>query len=149
MPGYHIMSTIVGDRDMYTRRRSDRLMVAVAGGAIGFALVCARPAAAQQADQPAADSGSGLEDITVAATPNRPASIELVNGSQSTLAGPPANGDATVAEPKAPNGGIEGFIEGGFGSHGLRTAGGAVTVPLVKDRLQLSVEGYATHAGFR
>jgi len=134
---------------MSTRRRSDRLMVAVAGGAIGFALACAPPAAAQQADQSAADSGSGLEDIVVAATPNKPASVELLSGAQSTLAGPPASGGATAAEPKAPNGGIEGFIEGGFGSHGLRTTGGAVTLPLVKDRLKLSIEGYATHAGFR
>jgi len=129
---------------MLRRRRSVRSTVAVAGAVIGFALAGAHPAAAQQADRPAADGGGGLEGIVVAPQPNKPASVELVNGPQG---GPSANDGAPVAEAKAP--GIEGFIEGGVGSHGTKMLGGAVTVPLVKGRLQLSVEGYATHAGIR
>lgn len=134
---------------MLPRRRSVRSMAALAGGFIGLALACTHPAAAQQADQPAADSEAGLEDIVVAAHPNKPASVELLNSPQSTLSGLPTNGGATVAEPKVPTSGFEGFIEGGFGSYGLKTIGGAVTVPLVKGKLQLSVEGYETHAGVR
>ena len=131
---------------MFTRRRSVRFTAALAGGAIGLALACTPPATAQQADPSAADSGGGLEGIVVAAPPNKPASVELVNGPQS---GSLTNGAATVAQPTAPTGGLEGFIEGGFGNHGMRTLGGAVTVPLVKGKLQLSVEGYETHAGGR
>ena len=85
----------------------------------------------------------------VAADPAKPASVELVNGPHGTLAGSPTNGSATMGEPGAPANGIEGYIEGGFGNHGLKTMGGAVTVPLVKGKLELSVEGYETHAGVR
>ena len=124
-------------------------MAALAGGLSLFALACTHPAAAQQGDQPAADGGGDLKEIVVAAPPNKPASVELFSGSQGTLSGPPANGATTAAEPKAPASGFEGFIEGGFGSYGLKTIGGAVTIPLVKGKLQLSVEGYETHAGVR
>ena len=134
---------------MLPRRRSVRFMAALAGGVCVFTLACTHPAAAQQADRPAADGGDGLKEIVVAAPPNKPASVELVNGPQSTLSGPPANGGATVAEPKAPTSGFEGFIEGGFGSYGAKTIGGAVTVPLVKGKLMLSVEGYDMHTGGR
>jgi hypothetical protein len=48
-----------------------------------------------------------------------------------------------------PTSGFGGFIEGGVGSHGGRTLGGAVTLPLVKDKLTLHIEGYDTHFGTR
>lgn len=149
-PSSHIMLDVVGDLEMLKRRRSLRFMAALAGAVIGFAIACTRPAAAQQADQPAADSGGGLEDIVVAVDPAKPRSIELANVPYGSLSGSPTDGGgATVGEPRASANGIEGFIEGGVGSHGLKTMGGAVTVPLVKGKLQLSVEGYETHAGVR
>jgi hypothetical protein len=119
-------------------------MAALAGGVSWFALAYTLPAAAQQADQPAA--AGGLDEIVVAARPNSVASVELMNSPQG---GPPTDGGATVAEPKTPASGFEGFIEGSVGSYGQRTIGGAVTIPLVKDKLLLSVEGYETHIGAR
>jgi outer membrane receptor protein involved in Fe transport len=126
-----------------------RFMAALAGGVSGFALACTHPAAAQQADQPAADGGGGLGEIVVAAPPNKPASVELVNGPHGILSGPATSGGTTAAEPTAPASGLEGFVEGGFGSYGLKTFGGAVTVPLVRGKLLLHVEGYDTHTGVR
>ena len=82
----------------------------------------------------------------MAAQPNRPASVELADGLQG---GSSSNDGAVPAELKAPASGLEGYIEAGIGTHGLRTVGGAVTVPLVKGRLQLSIEGYEAHAGSR
>jgi len=111
---------------------------------IGLSLAGAHPAGAQQAAQPAADSGAGLGGIVVAPQPNRPASVELVSGPPG---GAPATYGAPAAESKAP--GIEGFIEGGIGSHGAKALGGGLTVPLAKGRLQLSVEGYESHFGAR
>ena len=134
---------------MSPRRRSVRFTAVLAGGVSVFALACTHPAVAQQADQPATDGGGGLKEIVVASPPNKPASVELLTGPQGILSVPPTNGGATAAEPKASAGGLEGFIEGGFGSYGSKTIGGAVTVPLVKGKLQLSVEGYATHTGVR
>jgi outer membrane receptor protein involved in Fe transport len=134
---------------MLTHRRSVRFVAALAGGLSGFALACTRPAAAQQADQPTAEGGGGLQEIVVAAHPNNPASVELVRGPQDTLSGTPTDGGATVAESKMPASGLEGFIEGSVGSYGQRTIGGAVTIPLVQDKLTLHVEGYETHFGTR
>ena len=134
---------------MLTPRYSERFIPALAGGVIGFALACTPPAAAQQANRPAADTEGGLEDIVVAAQPNRPAPVELLNGSQTTLSGIPTNGSATVAEPKAQINGLEGYIEGGFGSYGLKTIGGAVTIPLAKGKLELSVGGSEMRVGVR
>lgn len=126
-----------------------RFMAALAAGIGGFALACTHPAAAQQADQPAADGGGGIAEIVVAAPPNKPAPVELVTRPHGILSGPPTSGGATAAEPSAPAGGLEGYVEGGFGSYGLRTFGGAVTVPLVRGKLVLHVEGYDTHTGVR
>jgi hypothetical protein len=124
-------------------------MAALAGAVSGFALAYTQPAAAQQADQPAAAGGGGLDEIVVAARPNGVVSVPLVNGPQDTLSGLLTNGGATVAEPKMPASEFEGFIEGSVGSYGQRTIGGAVTVPLVKDKLLLHIEGYDTHIGTR
>jgi outer membrane receptor protein involved in Fe transport len=124
-------------------------MAALAGGFSGFALAYTHPAAAQQADQPTAEGGGGIDEIVVAARPNSVASVPLVTGPQGTLSGPPTNGGATVAEPKMPTSGLEGFIEGSVGSYGRNTIGGAVTVPLVEGKLILHVEGYETHTGAR
>ncbi len=129
--------------------RSVRFVAALAGGVGWFALACTLPAAAQQADQPTAAGGGGLDEIVVAARPNSVASVELVKGPQDTLSGPLTNGGATVADPKMPTSGFEGFIEGGVGSYGLKTIGGAVTIPLVKGKLTLHIEGYETHFGTR
>jgi iron complex outermembrane receptor protein len=54
-----------------------------------------------------------------------------------------------MAEPKMPTSGFEGFIEGSVGNYGRRAMGGAVTVPLVQDKVLLQVEGYETHTGAR
>jgi hypothetical protein len=124
-------------------------MAALAGGVTGFALAYTHPAAAQQADQPTAEGGGGLDEIVVAARPNSVASVPLVIGPQGMLSGPPTNGGATVAEPKMPTSGFEGFIEAGVGSYGRNTIGGAVTVPLVEGKLILHVEGYETQTGAR
>ena len=132
---------------MLPRRRSVRFMAALAGAVSGFALAYTQPAAAQQADQPTA--AGGLDEIVVAARPNSVASVELVKGPQDALSGPPTNGGATVADPKMPTSGFEGFIEGSVGSYGRNTIGGAVTVPLVEGKLILRVEGYETHTGTR
>jgi outer membrane receptor protein involved in Fe transport len=137
----------MGDREMLPHRRSVRFVVALAGGVSGFALAYTHPAAAQQADQPTAEGG--LEEIVVAARPNNVASVELVKGPQGTLSGSPTDGGATVAEPKMPTSGFEGFIEGAVGSYGRQTMGGAVTVPLVGGKGLLRVEGYETHIGAR
>jgi outer membrane receptor protein involved in Fe transport len=122
-------------------------MVALAGGV--SALAYTHPAAAQQADQRTAYGGGDLEEIVVAPRPNDVASVELMKASQDTLSGPPTNGGATMAEPKMPTGGFEGFIEGSVGSYGHRAMGGAVTVPLLDDKLLVHVEGYEARTGFR
>jgi outer membrane receptor protein involved in Fe transport len=124
-------------------------MAVLAGGISGLALACTHPAAAQQADQPTANGGGGLQEIVVAAYPNNPASVELVKGPQDTLSGLPTTGGATVAEPKMPTSGLEGFIEAGVGSYGQHTIGGGVTVPLVGGKMSLRIEGYETHIGVR
>ena len=122
-------------------------MVVLAGGVSALAYM--HPAAAQQSDQPTAEGDSGLEEIVVAPRPNNVASVELVRGPRDTLSGPSTNGGATVAEPKMPTPGFEGFIEGSVGSYGQRTMGGAVTVPLVDDKLLVHVEGYEARTGVR
>ena len=137
------------DWEMLPRRRSVRFMAALAGGISGFALACTHPAAAQQADQPTAEGGGSLDEIVVAARPNNVASVELVNSPQGALSGALTNGGATVAEAKTPASGLEGFIEGGVGSYGRQTLGGAVTIPLVGGRGLLRIEGYESHTGAR
>jgi outer membrane receptor protein involved in Fe transport len=124
-------------------------MAALAGGVSGLALAYAHPAAAQQADQPVAQGGGGLDQIVVAARPNDVPSVELLNGPRDTPSGPPTNSGATMAEPKTPTGGIEGFIQGGVGSYGGRALGGAATIPLVQGKLLLQVGGYESHSGAR
>jgi hypothetical protein len=135
--------------EMLPHRRSVRFVAALAGAISGLALTCTHPAAAQQADRPTAEGGGGLEEIVVAARPNDVASVPLVNGPQDAMSAPPTNGGAAVAEPKMPASDFEGFIEAGVGSYGRQTMGGAVTIPLVKDKLLLHVEGYETHIGAR
>src|ERR1700689_2929729 len=98
---------------MLPRRRSVQFMAALAGGVIVFALAYTLPAAAQQADQPAA--AGGLDEIVVAARPNSVASVELMNSPQG---GPPTDGGATVAAPKQPASGSQGFIGDWVGSDG-------------------------------
>ena len=139
----------MGYWEMLPRRRSIRFMAALAGGVSGLALAYMHPAAAQQADQATTEGGGGFDEIVVAARPNSVASVELVNGPQGTLSGLPTNGSATVAEPKMPTSDFEGFIEGSVGSYGRRTMGGAVSGPLVKDKLLLHVDGYETHTDAR
>jgi outer membrane receptor protein involved in Fe transport len=124
-------------------------MAALACCVSGLALAYMHPAAAQQADQATAGGSGGLDEIVVAARPNNVASVELVKGPQDTLSGPLTNGGATVAEPKMPTSGLEGFIEGGVGSYGRQTIGGAVTIPLLGGRGLLRIEGYETHTGTR
>jgi hypothetical protein len=136
------------DWEMLPRRCSVRFMAALAGGICGFALAYTYPAAAQQADQPTAEGG-GLDQIVVAARPNGVASVELVNSPQGALSGPLTNGGAAVAEAKAPASGLEGFIEGGVGSYGRQTLGGAVTIPLAGGKGLLRIEGYEAHTGAR
>ena len=109
--------------------RSVRFMTALAGGVSGLALIYTHPAAAQQADQRAPESG-GLEEIVVAARPNDAGSVQLLGSTQSTPSGPPTSAGATVAESKTPTSGLEGFIEGGIGSNGQKSMGGAVSVPM-------------------
>ena len=129
--------------------RSVRFMAALAGGMSGLALFYTHPAAARQPDQRAAEDGTGLEEIVVAAHPNGAGSVQLLGATQSTPSGVPTAGGATVAEPKTPTSGLEGFIEGGIGSNGQKAMGGAVSVPLVGGKLLLHVEGYETHTGPR
>ena len=124
-------------------------MAALAGGVSGLALFYTHPAAAQQANQRAAEDGTDLEEIVVAARANDAGSVQLLGSTQSTLSGLPMNGSATVAEPKTQTSGLEGFIEGAIGSYGQKTMGGAVSVPLVEGKLLLQVEGYETHKGPR
>jgi outer membrane receptor protein involved in Fe transport len=126
-----------------------RFLAALVGGIAGFALACTHPAAARQADQPTAEGGGDLGEIVVAARPNDVASVELVTGPPGTLSAAPTNGGATAAEPKMPTSDFQGFIEAAVGNHGRETLGGAVTVPLVKGKLLLSIEGYETHTAAR
>jgi hypothetical protein len=135
------------DGEMLARRRSVRLTGALAGGVIGFALAYMPSAAAQQAAT--AEGGGGLQGIVVAPRPNGIASVELVNAPQAALSDLPENAAATMAEPKMPAPGLEGFIAGGIGSYGLKTVGGAVTVPLAGGRGLLRIEGYDAHTGTR
>ena len=140
-------SQSMGYWDMSSTRRSLRFIAALAVSVGGFALACAHPAAAQQADQPTAEGG--LDEIVVEARPNSPASVELVKGPQGNPSGAPTDGGATAAEPKMPTGGFEGFVEAGVGSGGRNALGGAVTVPLAGGKGLLRVEGFQTHAGGR
>jgi hypothetical protein len=132
---------------MLRHNRSMKFTTALAGSFCGFALACAHPAAAGQADRPVADSGDGTEEIVVAGRPNRPASVELMSSPQDAQSGAPANASADA--PKAPAAGISGYIEGGIGSYGMRTMGGGVSLPLADGKLHLSIEGYDAHTGGR
>ena len=124
-----------------------KFMAALAGSFCGFALACAHPAAAGQADRPAADSGDGTGEIVVAGRPDRPASVELMSSPQGAQSGAPT--DAGADAPKAPAAGITGYIQGGIGSYGMRTMGGGVRLPLADGKLHLSIEGFDAHSGAR
>jgi outer membrane receptor protein involved in Fe transport len=137
----------MGDGEMLPHRHSVRFVAALAGAVSGFALAYMHPAAAQQANQPTAEGG--LDQIVVAARPNDVGSVELVEGPQGTLSGPLTDSGATVAEPKTPTSGFEGFIEGGVGSHGRNIFGGAVTIPLLEGRGFLRIEGYESRTDAR
>lgn len=130
---------------MLRHNRSMKFMAALAGSFCGFALACAHPAVAQQADRPVADSAGGAEEIVVAGRPTT--SVELMSSPQGEPSGVPANGGA--AAPGAPVAGMQGYIQGGFGSYGTRTMGGGVRLPLADGKLQLSIEGYGAHSGGR
>jgi hypothetical protein len=128
---------------MLRHNRSMKFTAALAGSFCGFALACSHPAAAGQADRPAADSGDGTDEVVVAEHPNHPASVELMSSPQGAQSGAPADA------PKAPAAGMAGYIEGGVGSHGMRTMGGGLSLPLVDGKLHLSIEGYDAHFGAR
>lgn len=130
---------------MLRHNRSMKFTAALAGSFCGFALACAHPAAAQQADRPVADSGDGTEEIVVAGRPDRPASVELMSSPHGPQSGVPT--DAGADAPKAAAAGMSGYIEGGIGSYGMRTMGGGVHLPLADGKLQLSIEGYGAHSG--
>ena len=130
---------------MLRHNRSMKFTTALAGSFCGFALACAHPAAAQQASQPVADGGDGSEQIVVAGHPTT--SVELMSSPQGAQAGAPANASADA--PKAPAAGMQGYLQGGFGSYGMRTMGGGVRLPLADGKLQLSIEGYDAHSGVR
>lgn len=128
---------------MLRHNRSMKFTVALAGSFCGFALACAHPAAAGQADRPAADSGDGTEEIVVAGRPTT--SVELMSSPQGAQSGASADADA----PKAPAAGMSGYIQGGIGSNGMRTMGGGLSLPLVDGKLHLSIEGYDARIGAR
>jgi len=128
---------------MLRHNRSMKFTAALAGSFCGFTLACAHPAAAGQADRPTADNGDGTDEIVVAGRPN--SSVELMSSPQGAQSGAPANADA----PKAPAAGLQGYIEGGVGSNGLRMMGGGLHLPLVDGKLQLTIEGYGAHTGAR
>ena len=130
---------------MLRHNRSMKFIVALAGSFCGFALACAHPAAAGQADRPAADSGDGADEIVVAGRPNT--SVELMSSPQGAQSGATANAGADA--PKAPVAGMEGYLQAGVGSYGTRTMGGGVHLPLADGKLHLSIEGYAGHTGAR
>jgi hypothetical protein len=130
---------------MLRHNRSMKFTAALAGSFCGFALVCAYPAAAQQADRPAADSGGDAEQIVVAGHPTT--SVELMSSPQSEPSSATAN--AGAEEPEAPVAGMDGYLQGGVGSYGMRTMGGGVHLPLANGKLQLSIEGYDAHSGLR
>jgi hypothetical protein len=132
---------------MLRHNHSMKSTATLAGSFCAFALACAHPAAAQQADRPTADSWDGTEDIVVAGRPNRPASVELMSSPQDAQTGAPANASADAH--KAPVAGMQGYIQGGFGSYGMRTMGGGVSLPLSDGKLHLSIEGYSAHNSVR
>jgi len=127
---------------MLRHNRSMKFTVALAGSFCGFTLACAHPAAAGQADRPAADGRDGTDEIVVAGRPNT--SVELMSSPQDAQSGAPANASADA--PKAPAAGMQGYIEGGIGSYGMRTMGGGVRLPLADGKLHLSIEGYDARA---
>ena len=127
---------------MSLHHRSIRIVIVLTGSLSGFAVTYMHPAAAQQAAQPTAEDGAGLEEIVVA---GRPTSVQLLEGSRSAPYDLTMNGGANVAEPKTQTSGLEGFIEGAVGSYGQKAIGGAVTVPLVEGKVLLRVEGYDRH----
>ena len=88
---------------MLRHNRSMKFAAALAGSFCGFALACAHPAAAGQADRPVADSGDGTEEIVVAARPNT--SVELMSSPQGEPSGVPANAGADA--PRAPVAGAQ------------------------------------------
>jgi hypothetical protein len=124
-------------------------MAALAGGISAFVLACTQPAAAQRADQPTAEGTCDLDEIVVTPRPNNVASVELVKRPLGPQSAPATNAGATGTEPKMLITRFEGYIEAGIGNHGQNMTGGAVTIPLVQDKLQLSVEGYQAHTGTR
>ena len=130
---------------MLRHNRPMKFTAALAGSFCGFALACAHPASAQQVAQPAADSGGDGEQIVV---PGRPAtSVELMSSPQGEPSGVPPDGGADV--PGVPTASMQGYLQSGFGSYGMRTMGGGVRLPLADGKLQLSIEGYDAHSGVR
>lgn len=86
------------------------------------------------ADVPQPTFGSGVSTYDMA-------SVQVLKGPQGTLFGRNTTGGAVLYYPTAPSYKLEGYLEGGYGNYDRRQLEGALTLPIIADRLSVRVAG--------
>lgn len=86
------------------------------------------------ADVPQPTFGSGVSTYDMA-------SVQVLKGPQGTLFGRNTTGGAVLYYPAAPGYKLEGYLEGGYGNYDRRQLEGALTLPIIADRLSVRVAG--------
>ena len=86
------------------------------------------------ADVPQPTFGSGIATYDMA-------SVQILKGPQGTLFGRNTTGGAVLFYPTAPGYDVEGYVEAGYGRFNDRQLEGAVSIPLVTDKVALRLAG--------
>lgn len=86
------------------------------------------------ADVPQPTFGSGVSTYDMA-------SVQVLKGPQGTLFGRNTTGGAVLYYPAAPSYKLEGYLEGGYGKYDRRQLEGALTLPIIEDRLSVRFSG--------
>ena len=94
------------------------------------------------ADVPQPVFGSGIDIYDMA-------NVQVLKGPQGTLFGRNTTGGAVLFYPTLPTYKPNGYLQIGYGNYNERTAEGALTLPIVPDRVALRVSGqYEQHDGY-
>lgn len=86
------------------------------------------------ADVPQPTFGSGVSTYDMG-------SVQVLKGPQGTLFGRNTTGGAVLYYPTAPGYKLEGYVDAGYGNYDRRQLEGALTVPVIADRLSVRVAG--------
>ncbi|WP_404476499.1 TonB-dependent receptor [Novosphingobium sp. BL-52-GroH] len=86
------------------------------------------------ADVPQPTFGSGVSTYDMA-------SVQVLKGPQGTLFGRNTTGGAVLYYPTAPGYTLEGYLQGDYGNYDHKQLEGALTLPIIADRLSVRVAG--------